>query len=163
MNLRRIGVLVLAITLLPALPANAQDSEPGLEGGTRYCISTKRIRHTRIVDDNRVLFYLSGKTILLNVLRKECPGLAHNGRFAFTTTTGRICEGDGMAPIGYEPWGAVRPIPRCWLGIHRQITRAEADELMDLKKKLLNADPQPSSLPMPEPSEVGVEEEKEPE
>lgn len=163
MNLRRIGVLVLAVVLLPEVPAKAQESEPGLEGGTRYCISTKRIRHTRIVDDNRVLFYLSGKTILLNVLRKECPGLAAYGRFAFTTTTGRICEGDGMAPMDSDPWGHVRPIPRCWLGIHQEITRAEADALMELKKGIPEMDPRPSSLPMPDPSEVGVEEEKEPE
>ncbi len=163
MNWRGIGALALGFTILPVTPVNAQEEETIYEGGTRYCISTKRIRHTRIVDDQNVLFYLSGKTILHNTLRNVCPGLEKDGRFAFTTTTGRICEGDGMAPMDDDPWGAVRPIPRCWLGVHREISRQEADAMMDAKKATPDPTPRPRPLPMPDPSEVGTDDGKEPE
>lgn len=161
MNWKITLAVVVAVGLLPVPPVIAQDNEPGLEGATRNCIGTRRVRRTRIIDDNNVLFYLSGKIILHNELRQICPGLEEAGTFAFTSTDGAICKGDGLAPMKSNPWGAVRPIPQCWLGIHREIDRDEADAMIAAK----NAQPVPSPrpMPMPDPSEVGVEDEKEPE
>ena len=163
MNWKITLAVVLAAGLLPAPPAKAQDNEPGLEGATRNCIGTRRIRRTRIVDDGNVLFYLSGKTILHNELRQVCPGLVQAGTFSFTSTDGAICKGDGLSPMRGNVWGPIRPIPTCWLGVHREIDRAEADAMMAANDLKPNPNASPRPLPMPEPSEVSVEEEKEPE
>jgi hypothetical protein len=162
MNWKMTLAVVLAAGMLPAVPAKAQDDEPGLEGATRNCVGTRRIRRTRIVDDGNVLIYLSGKLVLHNKLRQNCPGLERAGKFSFTSTDGAICKGDGLAPMN-DPWGAVRPIPTCWLGVHREIDRVEADAMIAAKSANLDSNPSPRPLPMPEPSEVGVEDDKEPE
>ena len=139
-------------------PVNAQEDEASVDERTRTCISTRRLRHTVIVDDRNVLFYLSSRTILHNVLRQTCPGLKQIGTFAFTTTTGRICKGDGISPISGHVWGAVRPVPSCWLGIHRQITPEQADAMRDAVAQKSDVPPMP--LPVPEPSEIGVEDDE---
>jgi hypothetical protein len=140
-----------------------EDKEPVLEDRTRNCVGTRRIRRTKIVDDGNVLIYLSAKLILHNQLRQLCPGLEQAGTFAFTSTDGAICKGDGLAPIKSDPWGPIRPIPTCWLGVHRQISAEEADEMIAAAMSPPDQTPSPRPLPMPEPSEVGVEEDKEPE
>ena len=109
MKWKIILAVVVAAGLSPVSPVKAQDNEPGLEGATRHCIGTRRVRRTRIVDDSNVLFYLSGKIILHNELRQTCPGLEKAGTFAFTSTDGAICKGDGLAPMKSDPWGPIRP------------------------------------------------------
>jgi len=147
---------LLAATIW-VVPVNAQEDETSVDERTRTCISTRRLRRTVIVDDRNVLFYLSSRTILHNVLRRTCPGLKKEGTFAYTTTTGRICKGDGISPMGGNVWGAVRPVPRCWLGIHRQITPEQADAMRNAAAQKPDVPPMP--LPVPEPSEIGVEDE----
>lgn len=154
MNWRIISISLLSAALVWVAPVKAQEDEGSVDDGTRICISTRRIRHTRIIDDRNVLFYLSSTNILHNVLRQTCPGLKYNGQFSYTTTTGRICEGDGIAPMRGS-WGTVRPVPVCWLGIHREISREQADMLREAAKLMPAFEPSP--LPIPEPSEIGNE------
>jgi hypothetical protein len=163
MNCRISLAVALAVSLLPVPSAAAQDNEPGLDDRTRNCVGTRRIRRTKIVDDRNVLIYLSAKLILHNRLRQLCPGLEQAGTFAFTSTDGAVCKGDGLAPLKSDPWGPIRPIPTCWLGVHRQISSEEADEMILAAMTPPNQTPSPRPLPMPEPAEVGVEEDIEPE
>ena len=158
----KFAISLVVAALLIVVPASAQEDEASVEAngeasadnGTRTCLSTRRIRHTRIVDDRNVLYFLSGRTVFLNVLRKSCQGLKQVGSFAYASNNGQVCKDDGIALIG-GALGAMRPVPVCWLGIHRQITRDQADIMMDAAEQRFELKPMP--IPLPEPSEIGAE------
>jgi len=156
-----LATLILSPGWIP--DSNAQDDvddEVVVEEDTLKCISSRRIRRIRIVDDQNVLIYLNGTAIYHNRLRTACGGLARIGTFAYNSNDGLLCEGDGIAPLAGEVWGDVRPVPSCWLGLHRKIDREEADALRGIGQR--EATIEPVALPMPEPSEVSGEE-KDPE
>jgi len=159
MNWREIKLVVVSASLVVVAPVSAQEDDVSVDGGTRNCIVTGRIRRTKIVDDRNVLFYLGGDIVLHNVLQGTCPGLEQGGTFIFNTSDGILCKGDGFSSKMGNPLGAVRPVSTCWLGTYWDITRDEAGEMMEAKKETPVLKPSSVPLPMPEPSEVGVENE----
>jgi hypothetical protein len=143
-------VVVVSASLIFVAPVSAQEADPSSDVETRNCIFTRQIRRTKIIDDRNVLFYVAGDTVFHNALRQTCHGLEKRGTFALITS-GRLCEGDGFSAVYTSPY------PTCWLGVHVKITRDEADAMMAAKKEGGKIEVRP--LPMPEPSEVGVENE----
>lgn len=153
----RTSILLFPLSSLIAFtPSQAQESEAEVEPETRTCISTRSIRRTRIIDDRNVLIYLSARRIYHNVLRNNCRGLKRLGTFSYNSSDGQMCEGDGIAGI-HGAWDDVRPIPQCWLGVHRRISREEANALREASKRRPKIAPKP--IPLPEPEEVGSESE----
>lgn len=155
MELRLFGVSALLIALVWALPSYAEEEEVVVDDGGPNCISTRRIRRIRIIDDQNVLIYLSAQTIYHNRFRNACHGLERRRTFSYNSNDGLLCEGDGVAPLAGEVWGAVRPVPACWLGPHRKISKEEADAMRSAKENPPEIERRP--LPMPEPSEISVE------
>jgi hypothetical protein len=153
-------ISLLLIGLIWISPASAQDEEPGTEADTRKCISTRSIRRIRIIDDRNVLIYLSGTNVFHNVLRSSCTGLERVGTFSYNSSDGLLCEGDGISALQGQVWGDIRPVPHCWLGIHQRISKEQADAMREGKKEGGKIEVRP--LPMPEPSEVGGDEEDPP-
>ena len=162
--------LLLLATLMLSLPlARAQDNQANtaIEGETdlemefeyetRNCISTRSIRRIRIIDDKSVLIYMSAKRIYHNVLRNVCSGLKRKGTFSYNSSDGQMCAGDGIASM-QGAWDDIRPIPRCWLGVHRRVSKEEADALRDPRANLPTITTRP--IPLPEVEEVGVETEE---
>ena len=45
-----------------------------------------------------------------------------------------MCEGDGVASMS-GAWDAVRPIPKCWLGVHQKISKEQADAMRGASKR----------------------------
>lgn len=154
-NVRLIKVSVLLVALVWAPTADAQEEEVVVDDGAPNCISSRRIRRIRIIDDQNVLIYLSATKIYHNRFRNVCGGLERTGTFSYNSNDGLLCEGDGIAPLAGEVWGAARPVPACWLGPHRKISKEDADAMRDAKKNPPKIEARP--LPMPEPSEVTVE------
>ena len=157
-NVRLIKVSVLLVALVWVPPSDAQDNaqeeEVVVDDGAPNCISSRRIRRIRIIDDQNVLIYLSAQTIYHNQFRNPCTGLERRRTFSYNSNDGLLCEGDGIAALAGEVWGAARPVPSCWLGPHRKISKEEADAMRDAKKNPPKIEAKP--LPMPEPSEVTV-------
>lgn len=162
MNVKRaIAVVCLSFTALVCVaPSQAQESnievEPEPELETRTCIATRRITRIRILDDRNVLIYMNARRIYHNVLRNTCHGLKRNGRFSYNSSDGQLCQGDGIAGLA-GAWDDVRPIPKCWLGIHQRVSKEHADAMRNASKRKPKVPAAP--LPMPEPGEVGSEEE----
>ena len=103
--------------------------DAGIEEVTKRCISTRRIRRIRIVDDKNILFYLTATHVYHNQLRNECHGLKRYGTFSYNSNDGLFCDGDGIGGMTMDAWDDVRPNVNCWLGLHRKITREEANEM----------------------------------
>lgn len=158
MNIRLLGTSALLSTLVWVTPLNAQEEEPSVDDGAPNCISTRRIRRIRIIDDQNVLIYLSPQLIFHNRLENACHGLERLRTFSYNSSDGLLCDGDGIAPLAGEVWGEVRPVPTCWLGPHQKISKEQADAIRDAKKNKPKIESLP--LPMPEPSEVNMEEEE---
>jgi len=154
------AMLLYSVALLWAGSAIAQEEEQqsGISERTRNCVSTRRIRRTHIVDDRNLLFYLGTRTVLLNTTQEQCPGLKRDGRFSFSTNSGVLCKGDGIAGMR-DALGRTRPVPKCSLGIFYQISREDADAMrMPVTVAPANGPlPITESLPMPDPDEISRE------
>lgn len=157
---RALTIVSLSFAALVCIsPSQAQEIdievEPEPELETRTCIPTRRITRIRILDDRNVLIYMSARRIYHNVLRNTCHGLKRLGTFSYNSSDGQMCQGDGIAGLSGS-FQDVRPIPKCWLGIHQRISKEHADAMRDASKRKPKIPAAP--LPMPEPGEVGTEE-----
>jgi len=158
---RAMTIVSLSFASLVCLaPVQAQEigieAEPEVELETRTCIQTRRITRIRVLDDRNVLIYMGARRIYHNVLRNTCHGLKRLGTFSYNSSDGQMCQGDGIAGMS-GAWSDVRPIPKCWLGIHQRISKEQADAMRDASKRKPKIPAAP--LPMPEPGEVGSESE----
>jgi len=156
---RTMTIVSLSFTALACFaPSQAQqieiEVEPEVELETRTCIPTRRISRIRILDDRNVLIYMSARRIYHNVLRNTCHGLKRLGTFSYNSSDGQMCQGDGIAGLT-GAWEDVRPIPKCWLGIHQRVSKVQADAMRNASKNKPKIPAAP--LPMPEPREVGTE------
>jgi hypothetical protein len=99
----------------------------GLDRTPIDCISINRIKRTKVIDDQTVLFEMNGDVFLSNILERTCPGLAREGRFMHETH-GRLCDIDTITVL--EQWGtSFRDGFTCQLGEFHPITEIEAEEL----------------------------------
>jgi len=133
-------------------PASAQEEEEEAKLDTRRCIPTRLVRRVRVLDDRNVLIYMGPNRIFHNVLEKNCPGLRRVGSFSYTSNSGRLCEGDGIAATA-GAFGNVQPTPGCTLGVHTRISRERADAMREFVERgpVIEAAP----VPPPEPSPLG--------
>lgn len=96
----RTGTLALICCAVPlsVLAVEAPPSEdpsPSIEvpKETVRCISTYRIRSTKVLDARRIVFEV-GRERLVNQLKRDCPGLRFEKRFGYRTRTNQLCRGD---------------------------------------------------------------------
>jgi hypothetical protein len=89
-SLLAIGLLAAVSGL--ALPALADDSAQNKV----VCLRSYEINHTRIVDDQTILFFMRGNKVWKNTLVARCPTLRNNTRgFTYAPTnpaTTEICS-----------------------------------------------------------------------
>jgi hypothetical protein len=93
-----------AMIALTVLTAAAQDDEASegrsdeqitdelIAGETEECVSTRRIRRTKVIDDSTIAFYMRNRDVYVNLLPRRCPQLASSGRFAYEARGGRLCS-----------------------------------------------------------------------
>jgi len=151
-------LLGMGVALCITIPALAQEDDPvdeDFDSDARSCIDLRSVRRTEIIDDRNILFHMRGKTVYHNILPHQCGGLAREDRFSYTTTIGRLCSLDMIRVLYTDPFG-LREGNSCSLGKFHEISREDAKAM---KETSINA-PAASPLPMPEPQEVGVEEEE---
>jgi hypothetical protein len=145
------------VALCVMTPAVAQDNEPAVkeyDTDGESCIDLRSVRRTEIIDDRNILFHMRGKTVYHNILPHQCGGLARENRFSYTTSIGRLCSLDMIHVLYTDPFG-LREGNACSLGKFHEISREDAEAM---KETQIN-EPVANPLPMPEPEEVGVDEE----
>ena len=140
-------VCLLALLNPGPLPADEEKDEDAVN-----CISTSRIRNTKIVDDSRILFYFSGKSAYYNILPRRCNGLSREGRFSYHVSGSRLCQLDSIR-ILYDSAGRLEEGRSCQLGYFYKVTEDDIE-------LLLNREPPPPQiepLPSAEPEEIITE------
>lgn len=65
-----------------------------LTGKTINCVSTTRIKSTSALDDDNIIFEMSGKKTYLNRLRSSCPHLGFEDSFMYEISGNRLCKGE---------------------------------------------------------------------
>lgn len=129
----RISILCLSVAAtLWACSAAAQDGTEDddivIDRTPERCISTSRLRNTRTVDNETILFYMRDDKIYQNVLPKECRNLKHSGQLTYGGTV-QLCSTDlitGLDRFG----GSLRRSPECRLGEFLPISELEANALL---------------------------------
>jgi len=60
-------------------------------GEMEKCVTHSRIRHTRVVDDNHIIFELSGGNYYLNTLPRKCHSLGFHQGIKYTVRGSTVC------------------------------------------------------------------------
>ena len=119
------------------------------EENARKCINAGVIRHTKVLDDANILFYVRGKSIYHNILPKQCRGLSREGRFSYRRTTSSLCSRDTIQ-ILYASGAGLREGRSCRLGNFHKIS----EEDIPFISERMNRPPQAEPLPPAEPEEI---------
>ena len=139
-----------------ALPSFANELDDDIDeiddDNAEKCISVRTLRRTEVVDDQHILFFMSGKTVYINRLPRPCRGLSHERRFSYSTHSRNLCNFDAIRVLS-DVGGGMFEGRSCRLGSFI-LTSKEAVEAA--RKK---AEEPPAAIP-PEGAdeeEVGVE------
>ena len=119
------------------------------EENARKCITASVIRHTKVLDDSNILFYVRGKSIYHNILPKQCKGLTREGRFSYRRSTSSLCNHDTIR-ILYGSGTGLQEGRSCRLGYFHEIT----EEDIAMISARMYRPPQAEPLPPAEPEEI---------
>lgn len=133
--------VITSALLLTALGANAEtpaptaaDTNTANSVKTERCLLVNRIRHTKVVDDQTVLFYMPQNQIYKNVLPHKCNLLGSYKAVFYKPTGNQLCSVDAIGPLITDQPSMSRAT--CGLGTFELIDKATADKLIsDAKAK----------------------------
>jgi len=106
------------------------DEDEADDRETQNCINVRTLRRTDVVDDQRIIFYMSGKTTYLNIMPQQCKGLSRNRRFSYSTTGRSLCSFDAIRVL-QDSGGGFYQGKLCRLGQFHPITREDAAEIIN--------------------------------
>ena len=89
------------------------------------CISIMQLRHTYIVDDRTIIFYMNQQKVFVNQLPYRCPGLRSARTFSYRISTAQLCNVDTIT-VTRTMSGGIDTGPTCGLGMFRPVTEEEA-------------------------------------
>ena len=157
--IKRIHLLALSVAAtgllgLPAVtPSLADEVVDEIDDiNAERCIRVRSLRSTKVVDDLNIIFYMVGSKIYHNILPRQCHGLAREDRFSYEPQSGNLCDID-MIRILYYAGTSMQKGNACRLGLFHPISKEDAKALLEKSTELPQAEP----IPMPEPEEVGEE------
>ena len=132
--------LLVACMQLPAGALLAEESAPAAaeqaagKAGLN-CIPLQRIQNTRVLDDQTILFELSGNETLVNRLPHRCPQLGFEKAFGYKTSISQLCSQDIIWVVTHMGAGLDRGAS-CGLGKFEPYVAPESDEAVKDKGKL---------------------------
>lgn len=127
----RIATCVVAgALLLTGFNANATETPvpTAASAKTESCLTVSRIRHTKVVDDQTVLFYMPQNLIYKNVLPNKCNLLGSYKAVFYKPTGNQLCSVDAIGPLITDQPSMSRAT--CGLGTFELIDKATADKLI---------------------------------
>jgi len=68
-------------------------------GKKESCVEVSRIKETRVLDDQTILFEMRGGAFYLNRLPVKCVGLKISGGFSYSTSFQKLCKQDSIKVI----------------------------------------------------------------
>lgn len=112
----------LASLLMGAATAATAEEGKGAQIGEQVnCLDLVRIRNTRVLDDQTILFYMRGNEVYKNTLPNKCPGLGFEKTFTYSTSLSRLCNTDIITVLYTTP---VQRGASCGLGMFQRIDPA---------------------------------------
>ncbi|WP_293884341.1 hypothetical protein [Sphingomonas sp.] len=86
----------LIATALPGVASARRDDIPAATpiGPPVNCVSTQRIRETRVHGDSTIDFIMNGGKVYRNTLPNACPSLGFEEKFLYKTSTSELCSVD---------------------------------------------------------------------
>jgi hypothetical protein len=105
-----IGIFFIAT--LFSFNAIAETKSEKYLGKKESCIETIRIKETRILDDQTILFEMRGGEFYINRLPVKCASLRIAGGFSYTTSIAKLCKQDIIKVV--QPSSA--PSQTCSIG-----------------------------------------------
>lgn len=130
---------VASALLLTGFAAHAADApaptgESTKAAKTENCLTVSRIRQTKVVDDQTVLFYLPQNKIYKNVLPNKCNMLSSYNAIYYKPTGNQLCSVDAIGPLITD--APTTSQTSCGLGTFELIDKATAEKLIsDAKAK----------------------------
>lgn len=121
-------LLLIAPVVIAAEEAKEAD-EPDTELTPEECINVRQIKKTEIIDDQNIVFYMSGGKIYRNHLPRKCFGLKRRESFSYKIRTSRLCGIDSIRVVD-QFGGGIEQGPSCGLGKFFPISEAEVAFLM---------------------------------
>ena len=88
-----LAVAQVAVAETPAKPDAPQLAGYTRTGETASCLTARRIRSARILNDHQILFEMLGGPDYLNEPR-HCPGLRRERSLSYTLTGASLCDVD---------------------------------------------------------------------
>jgi hypothetical protein len=129
-------LFIMALIIFFCVPffsinATAETRAEKYLGEKVMCIEVSRIKETRVLDDQTILFEMRGGTFYINRLPVRCPGLKISGGFSYTTSSQKLCQQDSIKVVqaGSELGGS------CPLG---EFVQFNEKSTVDKVEKLLN-------------------------
>ncbi len=96
----------LAILIIGCTTGTAANDTPPKEldkyiatGQTENCLGLRSIRQTRVLDDQHILFIMSGGKTYLSKLPRKCSRLGFNESFSYSTSLTKLCNTDIITVI----------------------------------------------------------------
>jgi hypothetical protein len=115
-------VALLALPMLAATPDSDKDAEKTasdpleeLLEDAEDCISLRRIQRSEVIDEQTIVFHLSGGQVYVNRLPRRCPGLRHNKAIMYKTSLSKLCRLDMITVLDSMGFGFQRGAS-CGLG-----------------------------------------------
>jgi hypothetical protein len=74
-------------------------------GEREMCLDVMRIKETRVLDDQTILFEAYGGAVYICRLPAQCVGLKISGGFSYDTSMGKLCKQDiiGIVDVATDP------------------------------------------------------------
>ncbi|MAF84578.1 MAG: hypothetical protein QGH93_05195 [Gammaproteobacteria bacterium] len=151
-NLSRLGRVlrfIIPCCLLAVVAVADDDNKTGSDANAgedvllEKCAQTNQIRHTSIVDDQTILFYMNQQKIFVNQLPHRCGGLRIAGAFSYRLTNSRLCDIDTIKVVRTFG-GRLDTGPSCGLGKFRLVTEEEVAQLRNKDDEKSPQDSEPA-------------------
>jgi hypothetical protein len=110
-NIFVISVLFLGTCLFFSTASAASKAQEYL-GEPQMCVDTYRIKETRIINNQSILFIMRGGERYINYLPVKCTGLVLADGFSYETSISKLCKQDSIKTL--SPGSA--PGTTCLLG-----------------------------------------------
>ena len=94
-------------------------------GEFEYCIPLQSIDHSKVLDDQTILFVMQGDRAYLNELPHKCPQLSFHESYMYKTSLNRLCNTDIITVLDTA---ADMRLASCGLGKFEKLTEKEKAE-----------------------------------
>ena len=108
-------MLILPACLMAAGSSALDEMDDDADDSSIRCINTRSLKTTEVVNDSNLLFYMTGKTVYLNIMPRECKGLSRERRFSYSTNGRSLCSSDAIRILS-DSGGSLHEGRLCRLG-----------------------------------------------